>query len=390
MAAALPAGKLAETWSSLLAQFGSLKKHGRVRSEKWQGYDVVFVTCEFENYSIDAKFVVDRDGKVAGLWFLPAEEPAEYSPPPYADRESFEEREVIVGKGKWKLPGTLTLPVSSGASPALVMLHGSGPQDRDETIGPNKPFCDLAWGLASKGIAVLRYEKRTMAHGEQMASIKDRVTVNEETISDALAAMELLRNTPEVNRERIFVLGHSLGGMLIPRIALREPHIAGYILLAAPSRPMEDGILEQMTYLYGLDDDLSKDEQELLARLTVQVARVKEPGLSLDTPASDLPLGVPAAYWLDLRGYDPVGAALEVESPMLVLQGERDYQVTMKDFAGWQRACSTRNNMSCKSYPTLNHLFMKGEGKSAPDEYQRPGHVAEDVIRDIADWIAAR
>jgi fermentation-respiration switch protein FrsA (DUF1100 family) len=152
---------------------------------------------------------------------------------------------------------------------------------------------------------------------------------------------------------------------------------------------MEDGILEQMTYLYGLDDRLSKDEQDQLAKLTVQAARVKEAGLSLDTPASDLPLGIPAVYWLDLRGYDPVKSAFDVERPMLILQGERDYQVTMRDFAGWLRACMSRNNMNCKSYPALNHLFMKGEEKSAPDEYQLPGHVAEDVIRDIADWIAA-
>lgn len=390
MKAALPAGKLAETWSSLLAQVGSLKEQKSVRLEKWQGNDMVFVTCEFENYLLDVKFVFDSDGKIAGLWFLPAEAPAEYEPPSYVDMSSFEEKEVVVGSGNWKLPGTLTLPLSGGDHPAVILLHGSGPQDRDESIGPNKPFCDLAWGLASRGIAVLRYEKRTKEHANELVSVKDSVTVKEETIDDALAAVELLRNFRPVDPDRIFVLGHSLGGMLIPRIAVRDNRIAGFVLMAAPTRPLEDAILEQMTYLYRLDDHLSKSEQEQLTKLAVQVARVKEPELSLATPASDLPLGVPAKYWLDLRGYDPVALAYKMERPMLILQGERDYQVTMEDFGRWQKAASSRNNIKYKSYPALNHLFMKGEGKSAPDEYERPGHVAEVVIRDIMEWIATR
>ncbi len=390
MKTALPAGKLAETWSSLLAQVGSLKEQKSVRSEKWQGNDMVFVTCEFENYLLDVKFVFDADGKIAGLWFLPAKAPAEYEPPSYVDTSSFEEEEVVVGSGKWRLPGTLTLPISGGPHPAVILLHGSGPQDRDESVGPNKPFCDLAWGLASRGIAVLRYEKRTKEHANELVSIKDSVTVKEETIDDALAAAELLRDFGPVDPDRIFVLGHSLGGMLVPRIAMRDNRIAGFVLMAAPARSLEDAILEQMTYLYWLDDHLSKSEQEQLTKITVQVARVKEPELSLATPASDLPLGVPAKYWLDLRGYDPVELAHKIERSMLILQGERDYQVTMEDFARWKKAASSRNNIKCKSYPALNHIFMKGEGKSAPDEYEHPGHIAEVVIQDIAEWIATR
>jgi fermentation-respiration switch protein FrsA (DUF1100 family) len=389
MAAALPAGKLAETWSSLLMQFGSLENQERVRSEKWQDYDVVYITCEFANYTLDAKFVIDSKSKVAGLWFVPTEAPADYNAPSYVNMEAFREEEVVVDSGRWKLPGTLALPSVDGKCPAVILVHGSGPQDRDETIGPNKPFCDLAWGLASRGIAVLRYEKRTKAYSEELVSIKDSVTVNEETIDDALAAVEVLRAMEPVDADRIFVLGHSLGGMLIPRIAVRDPGIAGFVLMAAPSRPLEDAILEQVTYLYWLDDHLTQNEQEQLAKITVQVARIKEPGLSTATPASDLPLGVPAKYWLDLRAYDPVEAALDLRRPILIMQGERDYQVTMEDFAKWLSASVARNNMKCKSYPALNHLFMEGEGLSAPDEYQHPGHVAADAIRDISDWITA-
>ncbi|MFH1755058.1 MAG: alpha/beta fold hydrolase [Candidatus Latescibacterota bacterium] len=390
VSAALPAGKLAETWKALLAQVGSFHSQTDVRTEKWRDGDIVFVTCQFDNFLIDVKFVFDAGQKISGLWFLPAKPPAEYQLPPYADKDAFNEEEVSVGCVKWRLPATLSIPARSGKVPAVVLVHGSGPQDRDESIGPNKPFCDLASGLASLGIAVLRYDKRTMVHALTLAAVRDSITVNEETIEDVLAAVEFLRGREMVDSNRMYVLGPSLGGMLIPRIGSLDRSIAGFILLAAPSRPLEDEILEQVSYLSQLDGQVTESEQADLDRITDQVARVKEPGLSVDTPSSDLPLGVPAKYWLDLRGYSPAGAAPDIPQPMLILQGERDYQVTMEDFRGWQAALSARNNIKFKSYPLLNHLFMEGQDKSAPDEYEKPGHVAAVVIRDIADWITAR
>ena len=148
--------------------------------------------------------------------------------PPYVDSEAFTEREVTVGRGEWSLPGTLSVPLQGDLHPAVVLVHGSGPNDRDETIGANKPFKDLALGLASKGVAVLRYEKRTLEHGSKMASLMEVLTPEEEVIEDALAAVSLLKETEGIDPDRIYVLGHSLGGTLAPRIAQGDPHIAGF------------------------------------------------------------------------------------------------------------------------------------------------------------------
>ena len=104
-------------------------------------------------------------------------------------------------------------------------------------------------------------------------------------------------------------------------------------------------------------------------------------------PGKDLPLGVPGAYWLSLRDYHPDLVAAKLSLPLLVLQGERDYQVTMADFALWKKNLAAKQNAVLKSYPKLNHLFMEGEGKSKPDEYMKAGHVAREVIDDIATWI---
>ena len=230
-------------------------------------------------------------------------------PAAYVHKDAFREREVTVGAGEWALPGTLSVPVGQGPFPAVVLVHGSGPNDRDETVEKNKPFRDLAWGLASRGVAVLRYEKRTRQHGAQLAGVKN-FTVQQETVDDALAAAELLRHTEGIDPKRVFVLGHSLGGMLIPRIGARDPQLAGLIVMAGAAKPLEDIILEQVAYLDAADGAVTDQEKSRFESLKAEVARVKalKPG---DTGTA---LGAPDSYWLDLRGYDPPNGRQGVEA----------------------------------------------------------------------------
>lgn len=386
MEKALSSDQLQQLWTTLISQVGQYQRQIATRKQIIPLYEIVLVTCEFERATLDVKVVLDTAGKVAGLFFLPAQPSEQYTPPEYARPDSFTEEEVSVGTGKWSLPGTLTLPRSQGPHPAVILVHGSGPHDRNETIGPNKPFCDLAWGLASKGIAVLRYEKRTKQHASLLVELKDEITVEEETIEDALAAVTLLQNRPEIDKARIFVLGHSLGGMLMPRIGLRNKHIAGLIILAGTSRPLEDVIYEQYHYIFSLDNQLDEVEQEQLKQLKVQVQLIKSTELTKDTPSA-MVFGAPASYWLALRDYDPVAEAAKLTIPILILQGERDYQVTLVDFNRWRDALAANDNVQLKPYPTLNHLFIPGEGRIVPSEYEKMGHIHETVISDITDWI---
>jgi dienelactone hydrolase len=334
----------------------------------------------------DVKVVFGLANEIKGLFFMPS---GAYRPPPYADFSKFDEEPLDVGRGWTRLPGTLSLPKGDGPFPAVVLVHGSGPNDRDETIGPNKPFRDLAHGLASRGIAVLRYEKRTREHPLLTTLGLGNLTVKEETIDDAVAAVAVLAAHKKVDPRRVFVLGHSLGGNLIPRIGKATDGVAGLISLAGSVRPLEDLVLDQMKYLYSLDGPLVEDQKKALQEIERQVARVKSPDLSPATPRGELPLGIPARYWLDLRGYQPAEEAKSLKKPLLILQGERDYQVTMEDFALWKKALADRPDVRLKSYPKLNHLLIEGEGKSRPAEYSRPTNVAAGVVDDIAQWIIA-
>lgn len=390
MLEALPADKLAETWLQLTQQVGMYGGARGARTEEMDPYEVAIVLCEFEYVLVDARVVYDQTGEIAGLFFVPSQSTSDTSQPElpsYIDLESIQESEVTVGSGEWATPGTLTTPLAGGPFPAIILVHGSGPNDRDESIGPNKPFRDLAWGLASQGVAVLRYEKRTKQHAAEIALSLRNLTVQTETVDDVLAAVELILESDDVDPNRVFVLGHSLGGMLIPRIAAMDSRIAGFVIMAGNTRPLEDLILEQTHYLFSLQETPAEDDLAGLPELEEQIARVKSADLSLTTPTDDLPLGVPAGYWLDLRDYRPAEASAQESRPLLILQGERDYQVTLDDFSGWQDALSGKPNVTFKLYPTLNHLFMEGDGPSTPAEYHTPGYVAASVVMDIAEWV---
>jgi uncharacterized protein len=386
MRAALPEDKLRAAWATLLAKVGAFRQMREPQVTTRDEYQIVVIPTEFENAGADILIAFNASGQIANFNVRSAAAPVEFTDAPYVAADRFSTRDVTIDAGGWPLPGVLAVPHGAGPHPVVVLVHGSRQGDRDQTLGPNKPFRDLAFGLASRGIAVLRYDKRTRTHTARVAALS-QPTVKDEVIDDVIAAVTLLRATEGIDPKRIFVAGHSLGGMLIPRIVgAAGADLRGVIVLAGAVRSLEQSLADQTRYMALADGKISPDEQRLVDEAAALVSRVQALKAT-DPPISFAGVSLPASYWVDLRGYNPPVAAQAIKLPMLILQGERDYQVTMDDFAKWKAALGTRSDVTLKSYPALNHLFIAGTGPSAPAEYMTAGHVAEEVVRDIATWV---
>jgi hypothetical protein len=298
-------------------------------------------------------------------------------------------RSIALGIGSPPLRATLTLPAHARDVPGTVLVSGSGPNDQNETLGPEKPFLDLADGLAADGIATLRYDKRTLDYPADIDAAT--FTPTEEYVPDAVAAINVLRRHSGIDPRRIFVLGHSQGGTFAPLIAKTDPSVAGVILMAAAAQPFGPEILRQVRYLATLPGAIGTGARTELAETEQAAQEVQYPELATESPTAPLaPIlgGTEPAYWMNLAAYNEVGTARDIPQPLLFLQGDRDYQVTVKnDLDVWLKGLIGRHHVTVDQFKDADHLFIAGTGPPSPADYDKPGHVIPAVISDIARWV---
>ena len=296
---------------------------------------------------------------------------------------------IVVGK-QYPLNGLLTLPDNTDEKvPAVVLVHGSGASNMDEKVMKLTPFKDLAEGLAEKGIASVRYDKRTYAHAAKMMKEK-ALTVKEETIEDAILAAELLRNDERIDHDRIFIIGHSMGGMLAPRIDAEGGNFRGMILMAGTPVKMEDIVLRQLKQA-GNSNSLMK----WIVNLEYKIFAKKFKGLYQMSDAEAMKkkyAGNVSLYYFKEMGLKTADQYLtENSKPVLIMQGGMDFQVLADDdFRKFKELLKDRENTVYKYYPELNHVFVKGiynDILKASKEYSVEQHIPEEVIQDIADFI---
>ncbi len=278
------------------------------------------------------------------------------------------------------------MPAGRGPFPAVVLVSGSGPNDQNTTLGPNHPFLDIARGLAARGIATVRYDKRTLDYAR---SIDRRTfTVTQEYVPDALAAIDLLEHESAVDRNRIFVLGYSQGGTYAPLIAKRAPQVAGLILLAAGAEGWIASMVRQMRYQASLPGAVGAESRAQLPQLE-RIAPVVSSVTALEkkNPRTIVWVFGPRYFLSELR-YDGVTTARSIPQPLLLLQADRDYQTTIRDnFEVWLKGLHGRKGVTVVRFPNANHLFIDGTGPPSPLEYFKPGQVEPEVITTITSWI---
>ncbi len=303
--------------------------------------------------------------------------------------------EVSFGQSDFRIHGTFSVPIKElddgKKFPAVVLVGGSGPTDRDETIGANKIFKDIAEGLIDSGIAVLRYDKRTLTYINMMADKPEyykKLTIDDEVVDDAVYAINYLRENSRIDPNRIFVLGHSLGGHMVPEIVnqAESGSVAGVILMAANVTPIWELMVTQTEYIAGLDGVITEQEEKSIQQLVEVRDYISSDNFNRKSDYRKC-LQIYPPYWLSLKEYDALETAqnLDDDIRILVMQGARDYQVSTKDYEQWQEALGQSANYVL--YDDLNHLFISGTGPSTPAEYMIPKKVSWDVIDDIALFV---
>lgn len=324
---------------------------------------------------------VNQDLQIAGFYAAPAPDPRKKIS--YVDKTAFTEQPVQFGKEGWELDGILTLPVKKDSYPMVIIVGGSGPTDLDGTVGPNTPYKDIAEGLATSGIGVMRYNKRAAQYGAKITKISDQIKnlVDFEYVEDIQLAIEYVSKLKNVNK--ILLAGHSLGGTIVPKIGANSERIDGLILLAPGVRRLAQISLDQNRYVkdyLGITDEQMKQAEQFFNQI-----------LNHELP-EDLQLqgGMTVGYYYEMDSYNPLKDLSKYDKRVLVMQGEEDFQATMEgDFLPFKEKYGQYDNFTFLSLPTLNHLFMKTEEGVFhwTDEYNKPGFVDETVIELLRDWI---
>lgn len=352
---------------------GELVETQEMKTSNSDEYVIYSFPTIYENANVDVN-VVFLGNQIAGFNFG-----AFSGVEPEVSNGLFVEVELVANVNDMSLDGAFIKPSGVDTFPVVIIVHGSGPSSMNGSVGANTPYKDIAIALAEVGgVGSYRYDKSTYAYPEKFEGKQD-LTVYEETINDVVLIAKMIEEREDVSE--VYILGHSLGGHLIPLIA-KETNADGYIIMAGSYRPLQDLVLQQYHYLSNLDGEVTDEEQDNIDYIEEIVARFEDIDAVDD---SEMLLGAYKKYWEFLINYDIKAEALAMDKPVFVVQGERDYQVTMEDFNLWKEVGN--DNFSFMSYPDLNHLMYPGEGAPNPSEYQVKSEISADLIKDIVNWI---
>lgn len=340
-------------------------------------YRIISVVSQFDKTYANINVVFDKSNRIAGIHYV-------YN----RSYETLGNKETAVTfSEEYPLEGALAVPVSGEPVPAVIIVHGSGPSDRNGSVAGNAVYLDIAKQLYDNGFASLRFDKRTYTYSYLSdEGYFDDLTVWEETIDDVRKAYDFLASQDGIDPDRIFIAGHSLGGYLMPRIAGEIPEAAGFIMLAPSSSHLEDLVIRQTEYIAGLDGKMSSKEKDLLVGYNIMMERIKTLQPESGYGPEEL-IGAPETYWLDLQDYEPVEEMKNESRPILIIQGGRDYQVDITEYSAWLDGLSGMDNVNFLLIDDLNHMLAAGSEKSTPDEYQTLAEVDSRVGKAMADFI---
>ena len=378
-----------DKWEEICAQYGEVTGYETKEIFLYHYMGAVMSEYSFGDTVICADMFYTSNFNLVYLDFYKSAKSAEAE---YSLPEGLTEREVIVGEGTgYELGGTLTYPTDGTDLPVVVLIHGVGNNTRDEDALNTKMFRDLANGLAKQGIAVLRYDKRTFAYPEaQTLTDVSTLTIDFIAVEDAVRAVELARGLEMADPDRIWLAGHDLGALILPRID-EQADTAGFVLMNTTSRKWSDVAYDQLMR-YGMNGMETDNVRYLKPLISGEYKSVQDIEKLDEEELSTVMLSQYGYFWKDLNSRDYPAEYAASGKPVLVMQGGADYQILPDpDFNGWKEILAGKANAQCKLYDGLNHMMMTVEGPytDVTKQYQRPLKVDGQVISDIAAFVNA-
>lgn len=396
-----PVEELEEVWYRTLQRYGRYKSHrfGEVIEKDSSLSYLYVIKCASAVLAVVVAY--DQRGQVIAFVLRPPEgEPIKAQPfwvvpafvdiaktiyqiPDYVDTSLFNEVEFLM-QGAIPVPATMTVAKTDEPNPMVILFQGFGPTDRDETIGDIKPLRDIAWGLASRGIASIRFDCRSYT---QTPEVIAGFNIDSYLLDDIAAMVAYTRLKSAIfDTTRIFIAGHGLGGMAAALAVQRDTGLAGVLLLSTPARPFNELLLETVRSDMATLASNSKAEKERL----LDIAGILELLKNRRLPAEEMVLFAPARVWYDLMDNNHVEISRQLDLPVLIVHSGRDFEATDRDFDIWKELSTSNHNIRLKKYDDLNHFYQPGSARAGKLEYgTNTAPVDQRVIDDIAAWIKA-
>ncbi len=363
------AGRLASTWRGLTIQHGPYERH-EITGRAVQGdRSLRAVSLKFATDSQRLSLVFSPYARIVGIDFPTRDTRL----PSVAEHRSFDVTLQRDDADDCPLGATVTLPQGDDPVPGVVIVHRSGPLDRDGTVGPNRPYRDLAAGLAARGVAAIQYDKRSLV----CDLARDEQTLRNVVVADAVTAAARLAAVERVSD--VVVFGHGMGGVAAPLVA-RDADVAGLVLAATPARPLSEVFLGTERRKAAADGRITVVERQRLDFFAEKLNGTADLGPDDDYYV----LGTSTAFWRDLRAHDVVAAVRDRPVPVLALHAGRSFVTTHEDLQRWDEVVPRD---AIHVYPALDHLFMRVFDDSLPEAYFFPDTVATQVVDDVASWV---
>jgi len=397
-----PVDELEEVWFKSLNRYGPYQWHRFGKASEQDTAISYFYILQLERARLATVFAYGMDGTITAFILQPPEgepvltEPSWIVPffpevrepfyriPDYVDTSRFNEMEFVM-QGGAPIPATMTTAITDEPNPVVLLFHGFGPTDRDESLGEIKPLRDIAWGLASMGIASLRFDSRAyMQPPDSIAGLDlDGYILND--IGALLAYIRM--QTAIFDTTRIFIAGHGMGGLVVPLAADRDGGLAGGILLSAPAQPPDEMLLDIAREDFPEDDPETSADAAKLAQVVEILTDLKNRKI----PPDEMILFAPAQVWYDLMDNYHVEIAKKLEIPLLIIQSSSANKGEAGDFKIWQRELGDNPRVTIKKYEYLNHFFQRdGKRANKAGEGSDNGSVSFQLIKDLAAWIKSR